>query len=78
MAEQKIGDLLDSLNTTLDLDSGDMVTDIIVIAKVVSAKGGVSIGIGQSESTTWLDELGLVHGALGIIQQNRFTQDGDD
>jgi hypothetical protein len=78
MAEKKIGELLDSLNTTLELDDGDMVTDVVIIAKIVLPDGAVSLGIGQSETTTWLDQLGLVHGAIGVIRQGRFTQGDDD
>lgn len=78
MSEKKIGELLDSLNATLDINDSDMVTDVIVIAKIVLPDGQVSVGIGKSETTTWLDQLGLIHGAIGIIGQSRYTDAGGD
>jgi hypothetical protein len=81
VAERKVGELLDSLNTTLDVDDADMVTDVVVLAKIVLPDGRVSIGIGKSESTTWLDQLGLVYAAGDIIRNGDYATahgDGDE
>jgi hypothetical protein len=75
VADRQVGELLDSLGTTLDIDDGDMVTDAIVIAKIVLPDGRVSLGIGKSESTTWLEQLGLVYAAADIIRQSGYHQE---
>jgi len=47
--EQKIGQLLDTLGVTMCLDEGDMVTDVVVIMKVLEQDGTVNIGMTKSE-----------------------------
>ncbi|MFD8771463.1 hypothetical protein [Streptomyces sp. NPDC059916] len=67
MAEgQKIGQLLDSLGVTVDLDEGDMPVDAHVLIKVVKADGQVSLVKGVSESLDWISSLGMLTAALHI------------
>ncbi|MFJ9101284.1 hypothetical protein ACIRJM_22785 [Streptomyces sp. NPDC102405] len=66
MADQKIGQLLDSLGVTLDLDEGDMPVDAHVLVKVVKADGSVSLVKGASESLDWITVLGMLTAALHI------------
>lgn len=66
MADQKIGQLLDSLGVTLDLDEGDMPVDAHVLVKVVKADGSVSLVKGASESLDWITALGMLTAALNI------------
>ena len=66
MADQKIGQLLDSLGVTLDLDEGDMPVDAHVLVKVVKADGNVSLVKGASESLDWITALGMLTAALNI------------
>jgi len=61
--EQKIGQLLDTLGVTMILDEGDMVTDVVVIMKVLEPDGSVNIGITKSEGTDWITKLGLLDAA---------------
>lgn len=68
MADQKVGVLLDNLGVTMALSDGDMVTDVVVIAKNVSAAGEVSLIIGKSEATSWIDEIGLIHAAVDVMR----------
>lgn len=77
MAERTVGDLLDKLGLTLDLDDDDMVTNVVVIAKNVMGDGQVSLIIGKSEGTTWLEQLGLIYAASDIIRQGGYEQAGD-
>lgn len=77
MADRKTGELLDALNVTLDIDDGDMVTDVVILAKNVMADGEVSLIIGKSEATSWLEQLGLVYAASDIIRQGGY-QDPDN
>lgn len=66
MADQSIGQLLDSLGVTADLDDGDMVTDAVVILKVVGQDGEVPIVIGTSETLDGITQKGLLQGAVEI------------
>lgn len=69
--EQKIGELLDSLGVTMILDKGDMVTDALVLMKVVGEDGGVSIGVARSEALDWITRLGLLDG-YSRLEGHRF------
>ncbi|MGW0578603.1 hypothetical protein ACWD25_22140 [Streptomyces sp. NPDC002920] len=66
MADQKIGQLLDSLGVTPDLDEGDMPVDAHVLVKVVKADGSVSLVKGASESLDWITVLSMLTAALHI------------
>jgi hypothetical protein len=66
MADQKIGQLLDSLGVTVDLDEGDLPTDAHVILKIVKADGAVSLVKAASESLDWITTLGMLTAALEI------------
>lgn len=70
MEAQKIGNLLDQLGVTLEFDGGDMVTDVVILAKIVTSDGSVAVGIGTSESTSWLEQLGLLSAASDIMRAN--------
>ncbi|MFK8844690.1 hypothetical protein [Streptomyces sp. Ac-502] len=70
MADQKIGQLLDNLGVTADLEADDMPTDALVLIKAVQPDGGVAISIGKSETLDWVGQLGLLHGALTLISDN--------
>ena len=66
MPDQKIGQLLDTLGTTADLDDGDLPTDALVLLKVVKAGGGVALVKARSESLDWISSLGMLTAALEI------------
>ncbi|QGZ53375.1 hypothetical protein GPZ77_34685 (plasmid) [Streptomyces sp. QHH-9511] len=66
MADTKIGELLDSLEVTVDLDEGDLVADALVLLKVVKADGTVALLKAGSASLDWLSALGMLTAALEI------------
>jgi hypothetical protein len=66
MADQQIGQLLDTLGVLAPLDDGDMPTDALVILKIVKADGQVSLIKGRSESLDWVTVLGMLTAALEI------------
>lgn len=66
MAEQKIGQLLDTLGVTVDLDEGDMPVDAHVLLKVVKANGDVALIKAASESLDWITSLGMLAAAQKI------------
>jgi hypothetical protein len=79
MMPQQIGQLLDTLGVEQDLEDGDLISDAIVISKVVDANGHLSLGIAVSESCSWIDQLGMLTAASDIIRNGGYRQcDHDD
>ncbi|MFW3477339.1 hypothetical protein [Streptomyces microflavus] len=56
--EQKIGDILDGLGVTLDMEDGDLIASALVLAKVVDSAGDVSLALIKSEGLSWIDQKG--------------------
>lgn len=65
----RIASIIDGLGATLTLTDDDMITDVLVIAKVVEADGTVRVGVSWSDSTSWLDRRGLLSAASEIAGQ---------
>jgi hypothetical protein len=78
MADQQIGQLLDTLGVIAPLDDGDMPTDALVILKIVKADGQVSLIKGWSESLDWVTVLGMLTAALEIENGGYEQATGDD
>ena len=68
MSEQQSGPILDGLGVTLDLSDGDLIASAMVIAKVVTKDGEVTLLLADSEGMSWLDQLGLVTAATDLIR----------
>jgi hypothetical protein len=66
VARQHIGQLLDALGVTADIADDDMVTDALVVLKVVKADGAVSLNKVTSEALDWVTGLGMLTAAQGI------------
>jgi len=64
--DRQIGQLLDTLGVTADLDDGDMVTDAHVTLKVVRADGEVAVIKAISEALDWVTALGMLTAVLEI------------
>lgn len=77
MAEQQIGQLLDSLGVTIDLDEGDMAVDAHVLLKVIKKDGTVSLVKAVSESLDWITLIGMLTAALQI-ENGRYVDSRDD
>ncbi|MBR8638605.1 hypothetical protein KEF29_03145 [Streptomyces tuirus] len=77
MADQKIGQILDSLGVTIDLDEGDMPVDAHVLLKIVKADGTVSLVKGVSESLDWITTIGMLTAALEI-ENGGYVDSRDD
>lgn len=65
---QKIGSIIDSSGVAVCLHEGDMITTVIVIAKVVTADGQVGVIMEDSEGCSWVDQLGLMTAACAIMR----------
>jgi hypothetical protein len=59
-----IGNIVDNLGTTMTIRDGDMVTDTVVIAKVVEEDGSVRLSMGWSEGMSWIERLGMLTAAM--------------
>jgi hypothetical protein len=68
MSACRIGQLLDTLGVEQDLEDGDLISDAVVVTKVVDANGRVSLGIASSESCSWIDQLGMLTAASDIVR----------
>jgi len=78
VAEQKIGQLLDSLGVTVDLDEGDMVVDAHVLLKLVKDDGTVSLVKAVSESLDWITLVGMLAAALHVENSGYANSRDDD
>lgn len=78
MADQPLGQLLDALGVTADLDAGDMPTDAVVLLKVVKTDGTVSMIKGASETLDWITALGMVTAAQEIENSGYVNSAEDD
>ena len=77
MTEQQIGQLVDTLGITADLEEGDMVSEAVVILKVVQEDGSIAIAVGASDTRDWINQRGLLHSALELTS-GQYRPAGDD
>jgi Flp pilus assembly CpaF family ATPase len=78
VSDQKIGDLMDRLGVTADLRDDDMISDIVVLMKVVAKDGTPSLGMGKSEGTSDMDEHALVLLAADIMRASGWRERDDE
>ncbi len=78
MTDQPSGPILDGLGVTIDLSDGDLVSDAVVIAKVVTEDGSVTVSLSSSESMSWLDQFGLIAAANQVVVSTHFETRDDD
>jgi hypothetical protein len=67
VSDSPIGAVADSLGVTLDLDSDDMVLDMVVVAKVHREGIGTQLALGASAGIDWFTQLGLVTAAARVL-----------
>ncbi|MFE5958885.1 hypothetical protein [Streptomyces rubiginosohelvolus] len=77
MADQQIGQLLDTLGVTADLDDGDLVTDAHIILKVMKADGETTIIKATSEALDWVTSIGMLTAVLAI-ENGRYVNIAED
>lgn len=78
MTDQPAAPILDGLGVTIDLSDGDLVSDAVVIAKVVDGDGNVTVSLSSSESMSWLDQFGLLSAAYRVTISSHFETRDDD
>jgi hypothetical protein len=67
---QPIGQILDGLGVRQELEDGDLVTDALVLTKLIDPAGVVQLGVSHSDGISWIERLGLLHAALQLESQN--------
>lgn len=74
--ERPAGPVLDGLGVTLDLDDEDLVTEVVVIAKVarMSDGGGTAVVVSNNEGLDWVSQLGLIEAARLIAADGGFDR----
>lgn len=54
-----------------DLDDGDLIVDVLIIARVSGPDGTTSLQLSSTDGTDWITERGLVSAAQHIMDQNQ-------
>lgn len=82
MTTTSIASRIDSMGVTLTLEDDDLVTDVVVIAKVIEADGTERLALTWSDGMSWLTRYGLLTAAVAIDNPltplNPRDCDGDD
>lgn len=75
----KLKQALETLDIEFDLDEGDMLTDVLVIAKVSRLDGDTSVLQAATEGTDEITRLGLVAAAHRTIASHweRYNREED-
>ena len=76
--DQPAGPIVDGLGITLDLDDGALVSDAVLIAKVISPDGQPAIAISDSQALDWITQYALIKAAERIIDMQQFLAVGED
>jgi hypothetical protein len=66
VSDRKIGDIADAHGVTIDLEDDDLITDVLVIAKVITTDG-TGLAVAASEGMDWITQLGMIHAAAREI-----------
>lgn len=78
MPDQPAGPVVDGLGVTLALEEGALVSDCILIAKVINPDGQPGIAIAESDALDWITQYALVKAAERIIDAQQFLVVGDE
>lgn len=71
----KIGASVDQFGIELNLSDEDVVTDMIMIAKVLGDDGRVYVCMAVSEGTDWLNVRALTEHAYGLAREDDSESD---
>ena len=70
MALQPIGDIIDQLGVTADIDAGDLVASAVVVLSVlVEGDDNPRVSICNSEGLSWIQQAGLLRLAERICSE---------
>lgn len=60
---EPIGPILEGLGITWEAHDGDLISDVIVIAKVIDHDGNVGLRSRYSTGMSWIERLGMLRAA---------------
>ena len=66
LTPKSLGEIIDGLELKMNMREGDLMSDVIVLAKVIEADGKVRMSSAASPSTDWITRLGLATTAYEI------------
>lgn len=78
MDEKLLGDILDGLDVRGQIETGDLVSDAVVVLKCIDVDGRVGLTIATSKGLSWVDQIGLVSAADMILRTADYRTRGDD
>lgn len=61
---EPLGDRLDALGVTGELDDGDLVAGAVVLLKVIEDDGQVRMQVAWSDGMSWLERYGMLAVAI--------------
>lgn len=73
MTEYDAAEILAGRGATLDLDDGDVVTDVVIVCRISNAAAGDAVDtasrvvLGCTGGTEWLDRFALIKAADNIL-----------
>jgi hypothetical protein len=66
--DQPLGPILDNLGVVANLDAGEQITDVLVIAKISDFDNGhTAIGVYNNTGVDWVLKLGLLAAAREVL-----------
>lgn len=75
MSDQKVGELLDTLGVTLDLEEGQQVTEVVVLAKLSDFRTGeTAVVLGISDGLDWIAQRGILSAAQFVVDTDNPEQ----
>lgn len=66
--EETLGAKIDRRGLKFNLQDGDFVEDIIVIAEIVTETGARCLTVVSDDGTNWIKEVGMLHMATQQVQ----------
>ena len=79
VAHKAIGDILDQLGVTADLDDGDLVSSaVVVLAILIEGDQAPRLTIATSEGIGWIQQAGLLRLAERITSEPPDLSGDDD
>lgn len=73
-----LGSIIDGLVDAPDLNDGDLISDVVVVLKVIPADSMVPrLLVSGSDSTDWVTRMGMLHAAKVILDSELSEGDED-
>lgn len=62
-----LGEFIDGQGISLDLEPGEIITDIVVVAEVMTERREKYLALAKDENTNWLKEFGMLTMAVNRV-----------